>query len=86
MRVSVVQMNQGSDKAANLAQARRLVEAAVAAYRPDLVSLPETWTILGGGRVARIAAAEFLPMPVSGEAVVDAYVIIRSIARSLSIH
>ena len=50
MRVSVVQMNQGSDKAANLAQARGLVEAAVAADRPDLVSLPETWTNLGGGR------------------------------------
>ena len=68
MRVSVVQMNQGSDKAANLAQARALVEAAVAADRPDLVSLPETWTNLGGGRDARRAAAEDLPPRGSGEA------------------
>ena len=29
MRVSVIQMNQGSDKAANLAQALRLIEAAI---------------------------------------------------------
>ena len=36
MRVSVIQMNQGSDKAANLAQARRLIEAAVEADRPGL--------------------------------------------------
>ncbi|RYI99561.1 MAG: carbon-nitrogen hydrolase family protein, partial [Acetobacteraceae bacterium] len=58
MRVSVIQMNQGSEKQANLDQARRLVEAAVAADRPGLVSLPETWTNLGGGRESRQAAAE----------------------------
>src|SRR3954451_12455055 len=46
MRVSVIQMNQGSEKQANLDQARRLIEAAVAADRPGLVSLPETWTNL----------------------------------------
>ena len=58
MRVAVIQTNQGSDKPANIAQARRLIEAALAADRPDLVSLPETWTNLGGGRDARFAAAE----------------------------
>src|SRR5512146_1356352 len=63
MRVAVIQMNQGSDKAANIGQARRLIEGAIAADRPDMVSLPETWTNLGGGRDARFAAAEALPEP-----------------------
>src|SRR3712207_9088780 len=86
MRVSVVQMNQGSDKAANLAQARGLVEAAVAADRPDLVSLPETWTNLGGGREARMAAAEVLPPRGSGEAGGGAYEMMRSLARAHGLH
>ena len=38
MRVSVVQMNPGADKAENIAQARRLIDAAVEADRPDIVS------------------------------------------------
>jgi nitrilase len=84
MRVSVIQMNQGSDKAANLAQARRLIEAALASDRPDLISLPETWTNLGGGREARFAAAEVLPEP-GGEGG-EAYEFLRSIARAGRIH
>jgi deaminated glutathione amidase len=86
MRVSVIQMNQGSDKAANLAQARDLIEAAVAADRPDLVSLPETWTNLGGGRDARLAAAEVLPPRGSGEPGGEAYEAMRSLARAHGIH
>jgi deaminated glutathione amidase len=84
MRVSVIQMNQGSDKAANLAQAERLVGAALAADRPDLVTLPETWTNLGGGREARFAAAEQLPEP--GATGGAAYEFLRGIARSARIH
>ena len=79
MRVSVIQMNQGSDKAANLAQAQGLIEAAIAADRPGLVSLPETWTNLGGGRDARMAAAEVLPAP-GGEGG-PAYELLRGLAR-----
>jgi nitrilase len=79
MRVSVIQMNQGSDKAANLAQAEALIEAAVASDRPGLVSLPETWTNLGGGRDARIAAAEVLPTP--GAEGGPAYELLRGLAR-----
>ena len=75
MRVSVIQMNQGSDKAANLA----LIEAAVAGDRPGLVSLPETWTNLGGGRDARMAAAEVLPSP--GAEGGPAYELLRGLAR-----
>ena len=79
MRVSVIQMNQGSDKAANLDQARRLIEAAVAADRPDLVTLPETWTNLGGGRESRRAAAELLPE--AGAEGGQAYEMLRGLAR-----
>lgn len=79
MRVSVIQMNQGSDKPANLASAERLVAAAVAADRPQLVTLPETWTNLGGGRDARFAAAEVLPEPGGGGG--PAYELMRGLAR-----
>jgi deaminated glutathione amidase len=79
MRVSVIQMNQGSDKAANLASVERLAAAAVEADRPGLVTLPETWTNLGGGRDSRRAAAEILPRP--GNEGGPAYELLRSLAR-----
>ncbi len=84
MRVSVIQMNQGSDKAANLASAEALIGAAVAADRPGLVSLPETWTNLGGGRDSRRAAAEVLPAP--GATGGAAYELMRGLARRHGIH
>lgn len=86
MRISAIQMNQGSDKAANLDQARRLIEAALEADRPHLVTLPETWTNLGGGREARAAAAEVLPPAGSNEAGGAAYEMMRDIARKARIH
>ncbi len=86
MRVSVIQMNQGSDKPANLDQARRLIEAAVEADRPGLVTLPETWTNLGGGRESRRAAAEVLPPAGSGAAGGAAYEMLRGLARTHGIH
>lgn len=61
MRMSLVQMNSGPDKAANLAAARHLVEEAVAADRPDWICLPECFDYLGGTREGKRAAAEFLP-------------------------
>lgn len=84
MRVSVIQMNQGSDKPANIAQARHLIEGALAADRPGMVSLPETWTNLGGGREARSAAAEILPEP--GGTGGGAYEFLREAARGAGIH
>lgn len=84
MRVAVIQTNQGSDKSANIAQARRLIEGALSADRPDLVSLPETWTNLGGGREARFAAAEPLPEP--GATGGPAYEFLRETARANRIH
>ena len=44
MRVSVIQMNQGSDKAANLDQARRLVEGECAALAA-LTRTQPLWTL-----------------------------------------
>ncbi len=82
MRVSVIQMNQGSDKAANIAQARRLMEGALE-DRPRLLSLPETWTNLGGGRDAREAAAETLPEP--GGTGGPAYEFLREAARGAGV-
>ena len=86
MRVSVVQMNPGADKAENIAQARRLLDAAIAADRPDLVSLPEVWTCLGGSREGKLAQAEDLPAHGSNAPGGAAYEFLRGIARSARIH
>ena len=61
MRVCVIQMSSVNDKAANLDQARRLVEQAVRDDRPDLVLLPEVWAFQGGTPEERRAAAETIP-------------------------
>jgi deaminated glutathione amidase len=61
MRVAVIQMNSGADKAENLKVARALIEGAIDRERPDLVSLPETFTVMGGGDAGRRAAAEAIP-------------------------
>lgn len=81
MRVSVVQMNPGHDKAANVRAAERLVDAAVAADRPDLVVLPEMWTCLGGDAATKRAAAERLPEPGGANAPGEAYALLRDLAR-----
>ncbi|PHK94009.1 carbon-nitrogen hydrolase [Pseudoroseomonas rhizosphaerae] len=86
MRVSVVQMNPGHDKAENIAQAGRLIEAAIAADRPGLVALPEMWTCLGGDRATRLAAAEALPPEGSGAPGGEAYEFLRGLARRHGIH
>lgn len=81
MRVSVVQMNPGGDKLSNIAQAGQLIDAAVAADRPGLVSLPEIWTCLGGARAAKFEQAEALPPPGSNAAGGPAYEFLRRTAR-----
>ena len=86
MRVSVVQMNPGTDKAANIAQAARLIDGAVEADRPGLVSLPEMWTCLGGDRATKQAMAEALPAPGSNEPGGPAYEFLRRTARERGIH
>ncbi len=86
MRVSVLQMNPGHDKAANIAQAGRLVDGAVASDRPDMLGLPEIWTCLGGDRAAKLAQAEALPPPGSNEPGGAAYEFLRGVAREKRIH
>jgi deaminated glutathione amidase len=61
VKVALIQMNSQGDKAANLAQARRLIEQAVAEERPDLIALPEVWTLLSEDPTAKRAAAEPIP-------------------------
>ncbi len=86
MRVSVVQMNPGADKAANIAQAARLIDGAMEADRPDLVGLPEMWTCLGGDRATKQAAAEVLPPQGSNAPGGPAYEFLRRVARERGIH
>lgn len=81
MRLTVVQMNPGADKAANLAAAGRLIAAAAEADRPALVALPEMWTCLGGDRATKQAAAEALPAQGSGAPGGEAYEMLRGLAR-----
>ena len=80
MRVSVVQMNPGHDKAKNIAAAERLTEAAIAADRPDFVALPEMWTCLGGDAAAKRAAAERLPGTGGSNEPGPAYTFLRDLA------
>ena len=61
MKVTLIQMNSVSDKAANLDAASRLIENAVAQDRPDWVLLPECFDYLGGTRDSKREAAEVLP-------------------------
>ena len=61
MKVALVQMNSQQDKAANLREARRLIEAAVAAENPDLVVLPEYWACLAATPAEFHASAETFP-------------------------
>jgi nitrilase len=86
MRVSVVQMNAGHDKANNIEQATKLIDEAVAHDRPDLVSLPEMWSCLGGSRAQKFAEAEDLPPPGSNRPGGPAYEFLRGVARERQIH
>jgi nitrilase len=61
MKVTLVQMNSISDKAANIAAARALIERAVAEEAPDWVLLPEQFDWAGGGKGDKAANAEVLP-------------------------
>lgn len=61
MKVASLQMNTQDDKAANIRQAIRLIDEAVAAEAPDLVVLPETFTYMGGSVASQRAHAETFP-------------------------
>ena len=63
MKVSLIQMNSISDKAANIEAARALIEKAVAEENPDWVLLPEQFDWAGGVKGDKAANAE--PCPVA---------------------
>jgi deaminated glutathione amidase len=58
MKVSLIQMNSISDKAANFATAMRLVERAVELEKPDWILLPENFEWSGGTSADKAIAAE----------------------------
>src|SRR5512139_2792298 len=60
MKVSVIQMNSSDDIARNLATAERLVDACVAADRPQLVALPEYFSCIAATPDAMRAGASRL--------------------------
>jgi nitrilase len=86
MRVTVVQMNSGADKSENIAQARQLIDAAVTADNPHIISLPEVWSCMGGDRATKFATAEDLPPPGSNTPGGPAYEFLRATAREKHIH
>jgi deaminated glutathione amidase len=61
MKLSLIQMNSISDKAANIASAAALIERAAAEDHPDWICLPECFDFLGADRKAKWAAAESFP-------------------------
>ena len=58
MKVALIQMNSGADKAANIEAARALIDQAVAEEKPDWICLPEVFDFLGGNFAQKQAAAE----------------------------
>jgi len=61
MKVSIIQMNSISDKAANIAAAEALIERAVAEEGPDWVLLPEHFDWAGGFKADKLKNAESFP-------------------------
>jgi nitrilase len=61
MKVSIIQMNSLSDKAANIAAAEALIERAVREERPDWVLLPEFFDWAGGFKADKLRNAESFP-------------------------
>jgi nitrilase len=86
MRISAIQMNPGADKAQNIAQARDLIQGALADGRPRIIALPEMWSCLGGDRAMKFAEAEVLPPEGSNETGGLAYEFLREVARANGIH
>ena len=61
MKVSIIQMNSISDKAANIAAAEALIERAVAEEGPDWVLLPEHFDWAGGFKADKLEERRELP-------------------------
>jgi nitrilase len=79
-------MSPGHDKATNIARAGALIDGAADGDRPDIITMPEIWTCLGGDRAVKFAAAEPLPRIGSNEPGGPAYEFLRGIARDRGIY
>jgi nitrilase len=86
MRISAIQMNPGAEKRQNIAQARDLIQGALADSRPRLVALPEMWSCLGGDRETKFREAEELPPEGSNATGGEAYEFLREVARGNAIY
>ena len=86
MRISAIQMNPGSDKSQNIAQARELIQGVLADGRPRLIALPEMWSCLGGDRETKFREAEELPPEGSNADGGEAYEFLREVARGNEIY
>ncbi|GBR51770.1 carbon-nitrogen hydrolase [Neokomagataea thailandica NBRC 106555] len=78
MRIALIQMTPGTERAVNIAQAQSLVAEAVREGQAELVLLPEVWSCLGGTRDVKLAASEVLPPP--GEKGGELYEALRTMA------
>jgi len=61
MKITAVQTNTIADKGKNLAQAKTLIDEAVASDRPDVVVLPEVWNWRGGTTKDKLREADDCP-------------------------
>lgn len=61
LKVTLIQSNSGADRAANLDQVTRLMEAAVQADHPDLIVLPEYFDFYAGEKEGKLTLAEDAP-------------------------
>src|ERR1700761_168123 len=86
MRITAIQMSPGADKSQNIAQARELIQGALADGRPRLIALPEMWSCLGGDRATKFREAEELPLEGSNAVGGEAYEFLREVARGNEIH
>jgi deaminated glutathione amidase len=78
MKISLIQMSSQPDRAANLAQALRLMKEACATDKPDLLVLPEHFDWTGGTVEDKRMAADFAP---GGEA----YEMVQTFAREAGV-
>src|ERR1700753_3605553 len=84
MKITVVQMQSGSEKTANIAAAQSLVKSAVEQDRPGMVVLPETWWCIGGDFANKLHQAEVLPTQ-PGDAAGPAYTAMREMAQQYGV-
>jgi len=82
LRISLVQLSPGIDRERNIRTVEGLARRAIENDRPDLVSLPEMWSCLGGDRAAKLAASEAFPAPGSAEPAGPCYGFLQDLARS----